>query len=161
MASKSGTHLVTLAYPDVDNRKFQKPSPNYNNFVKYSTMTGDELFAEVMRRTGVDPNARAAPRPANGAPKMELNAKQKSRHGSSDEVCRFYCMNCHDSGKSRGDIDIQQYHDDPARLAGNSSMLKMFAAALEKKEMPPAKQQLQPTIQGKSRNGRSIKYFSN
>ena len=25
-------------------------------------------------------------------------------------------------------------------------MLKMFAAALEKKEMPPAKQQLQPTI---------------
>ena len=25
-------------------------------------------------------------------------------------------------------------------------MLKMFASALEKKEMPPAKQQLQPTI---------------
>ena len=56
--------LVTLAYPDVDNRKFQKPSANYDNFVKYTAMTGDELFAEVMRRTGVDPNAQAAPRPA-------------------------------------------------------------------------------------------------
>ena len=45
-------------------------------------------------------------------------------------------MNCHDSGKARGDIDIRQYHDDQARLAGDASMLKMFAAALEKKEMP-------------------------
>lgn len=56
--------LVTLAYPDVDNRKFQKPSKNYDNFVKYSAMTGDELFAEVMRNTGIDPNAQAAPPPA-------------------------------------------------------------------------------------------------
>ena len=31
-------------------------------------MTGDELFAEVMRRTGIDPNAPAAPRDPN-APK--------------------------------------------------------------------------------------------
>ena len=46
--------LVTLAY-DVDNRKRRKPHAGYNNFVKYSAMTGDELFAEVMRRTGVDP----------------------------------------------------------------------------------------------------------
>ena len=131
-------------YPDVDNRKRRKPHAGYNNFVKYSAMTGDELFAEVMRRTGVDPNAQAPARPAN-APKMELNAKQK---GSMEVVMKYadlYCMNCHDSGKARGDIDIQQYHDDPARLAGDASMLKMFAAALEKKEMPPAKQQLQPT----------------
>ena len=72
----------------------------------------------------------------------------------------IYCMNCHDSGKARGDVDIQQYHDDPAALAGNPSMIKMFAAALEKKEMPPAKQQLATNNQRKSRNGRSIKYFS-
>jgi hypothetical protein len=136
--------LVTLAYPNVDNRKRRKPHAGYNNFVKYTAMTGDELFAEVMRRTGIDPNAQAPARPAN-APKMELNAKQK---GSMEVVMKYadlYCMNCHDSGKARGDIDIQQYHDDPAKLAVNSSMLKMFAAALEKKEMPPAKQQLQPT----------------
>jgi hypothetical protein len=59
----------------------------------------------------------------------------------------LYCMSCHDSGRSRGDINIEQYHDDPGRLAGNSSMLKMFASALEKKEMPPSNRQLQPTAQ--------------
>ena len=68
--------LVTLAYPDVDNEEIPKTISNYDNFVKYSAMTGDELFAEVMRRTGVDPNARAAPRNPN-APKMELNPQQK------------------------------------------------------------------------------------
>ena len=139
--------LVTLAYPDVDNRKRRKPHGGYNNFVKYTAMTGDELFAEVMRRTGIDPNAQAAPRPANNMPKIELNAKQK---GSMDLVMKYadlYCMSCHDSGKSRGDIDIQQYHDDPGKLAGNASMLKMFATALEKKEMPPSNRQLQPTTQ--------------
>ena len=47
----------------------------------------------------------------------------------------------------RGDIDIQQYHDDPGKLAGNASMLKMFASALDKKEMPPSNEQLQPTAQ--------------
>ena len=52
-------------------------------------MTGDELFAEVMRRTGFDPNAQAPARPANGAPKMELNAETKKLHGGSDEVCRY------------------------------------------------------------------------
>ena len=54
-------------------------------------MTGDELFAEVMRRTGIDPNAQAPARPAN-APKMELNAKQK---GSMEVVMKYadlYCM---------------------------------------------------------------------
>jgi hypothetical protein len=139
--------LVTLAYPDVDNRKRRKPHGGYNNFVKYTAMTGDELFAEVMRRTGIDPNAQAAPRPANNMPKIELNAKQK---GSMDVVMKYadlYCMSCHDSSKSRGDIDIQQYHDDPGKLAGNASMLKMFATALEKKEMPPSNRQLQPTTQ--------------
>jgi len=139
--------LVTLAYPDVDNRKRRKPHGGYDNFVKYTAMTGDELFAEVMRRTGIDPNAQAAPRPANNAPKMELNAKQK---GSMEVVMKYadlYCMSCHDSGKARGDIDIQQYHDNPGKLAGNASMLKMFAAALEKKEMPPSNRQLQPTVQ--------------
>jgi hypothetical protein len=139
--------LVTLAYPDVDNRKRRKPHGGYNNFVKYTAMTGDELFAEVMRRTGIDPNAQAAPRPANNMPKIELNPKQKS---SMDVVMKYadlYCMSCHDSGKSRGDIDIQQYHDDPGKLAGNASMLKMFATALEKKEMPPSNRQLQPTTQ--------------
>ena len=139
--------LVTLAYPDVDNRKRRKPHGGYDNFVKYTAMTGDELFAEVMRRTGIDPNAQAAPRPANNAPKMELNAKQK---GSMEVVMKYadlYCMSCHDSGKARGDIDIQQYHDNPGKLAGNASMLKMFTAALEKKEMPPSNRQLQPTVQ--------------
>ncbi|MAK47377.1 MAG: hypothetical protein CMI24_09070 [Opitutae bacterium] len=139
--------LVTLAYPDVDNRKFQKPSRNYDNFLKYSSMTGDELFAEVMRRTGIDPNAQAAARPANGMPKIELNQKQK---GSIEVVMKYadlYCMNCHDSGKSRGDVNIEQFHDDPAKLAGDPIMLKMFASALEKKEMPPPNRQLQPTIQ--------------
>ena len=142
--------LVTLAYPDVDNRKRRKPHGGYNNFVKYTAMTGDELFAEVMRRTGLDPNAQAAPRPANNAPKTELNAKQK---GSMEVVMKYadlYCMSCHDSGKARGDIDIQQYHDNPGKLAGNASMLKMFAAALEKKEMPPSNRQLQPTVQERS-----------
>ena len=56
-------------------------------------------------------------------------------------------MSCHDSGKSRGDVNIEQFHDAPAKLAGDPSMLKMFAAALEKKEMPPPNRQLQPTIQ--------------
>ena len=138
--------LVTLAYPNIDSRKRRKPHAGYNNFVKYTAMTGDELFAEVMRRTGIDPNAQAAPRPAN-TPKMELNAKQK---GSMEVVMKYadlYCMSCHDSGKSRGDINIEQYHDDPGKLAGNASMLKMFAAALEKKEMPPSNRQLQPTVQ--------------
>ena len=139
--------LVTLAYPDVDNRKRRRPNNGYDNFVRYSTMTGDELFAMVMRRTGIDPNAQAAPRPANNAPKMELNPQQK---GSMEVVMKYadlYCMSCHDSGKSRGDIDIQQYHDDPGKLAGNASMLKMFASALDKKEMPPPNRQLQPTAQ--------------
>lgn len=138
--------LVTLAYPNIDNRKRRKPHGGYDNFVKYTAMTGDELFAEVMRRTGLDPNAQAPARPANNMPKMELNAKQK---GSMDVVMKYadlYCMSCHDSGKSRGDVNIEQYHDDPGRLAGNASMLKMFASALEKKEMPPSNRQLQPTI---------------
>lgn len=139
--------LVTLAYPDVDNRKRRKPHGGYDNFVKYSAMTGDELFAEVMRRTGLDPNAQAAPRPANNAPKMELNAKQKASMEVVMKYADLYCMSCHDSGKSRGDIDIQQYHNDPGKLAGNASMLRMFAAALEKKEMPPSNRQLQPTGQ--------------
>ena len=141
--------LVTLGYPDVDNRKRRKPDSGYKNFVKYTAMTGDELFAEVLRKSGIDPNAQAPARAAN-APKMVLNAKQK---GSMEVVMKYadlYCMNCHDSGKARGDIDIQQYHDDPAKLAGNSSMLKMFTAALEKREMPPVKQQLQPTIKERS-----------
>ena len=139
--------LVTLAYPDVDNRKRRRPHNGYDNFVRYSAMSGDELFALVMRRTGINPNAQAAPRPANNAPKMELNPKQK---GSMEVVMKYadlYCMSCHDSGKSRGDIDIQQYHDDPGKLAGNASMLKMFASALDKKEMPPPNRQLQPTAQ--------------
>lgn len=138
--------LVTLAYPDVDNRKFQKPSPNYDNFVKYSTMTGDELFAEVMRRTGIDPNARAAPRDPN-APKMELNPQQKQAIDVVMKYSDLYCMSCHDSGKSRGDINIEQFHDSPERLASDSSMIGMFVSALEKKEMPPRNRQLQPTIQ--------------
>ena len=46
-----------------------------------------------------------------------------------------------------GDIDIQQYHNDPGKLAGNASMLLMFASALDKKEMPPSNRQLQPTAQ--------------
>ena len=138
--------LVTLAYPDVDNRKFQKPSRNYDNFVKYSSMSGDELFAEVMRRTGIDPNAKAPARPANGAPKMELNQKQKSAIEVVMKYSDIYCMSCHDSGKSRGDVDIEQFHDDPSALAGNPTMIKMFAAALEKKEMPPPQRQLQPLI---------------
>ena len=78
MANKSGTHLVTLAYPDVDNQEIPKTSADYDNFVKYSTMTGDELFAEVMRRTGSTQMLEAPARPANGAPKMELNPQQKS-----------------------------------------------------------------------------------
>ena len=139
--------LVTLAYPNVDNRKRRKPHGGYDNFVKYTAMTGDELFAEVMRRTGLDPNAQAAPRPANNGPKMELNAKQKASMEVVMKYADLYCMSCHDSGKSRGDIDIQQYHDDPGKLAGNASMLRMFAAALEKKEMPPSNRQLQPTGQ--------------
>ena len=138
--------LVTLAYPDVDNRKRRRPHAGYDNFEKYTAMTGDELFAEVMRRTGIDPNAQAPSRPANGGPKMELNAKQKSAIEVVMKYSDLYCMNCHDSGKARGDIDIEQFHDNPSKLAGDSSMLKMFASALEKKEMPPAKQQLQPTI---------------
>ena len=142
--------LVTLAYPNIDNRKRRKPHNGYDNFVKYTTMTGDELFAEVMRGTGLDPNAQAPAEPANNMPKMELNAKQK---GSMEVVMKYadlYCMSCHDSGRSRGDINIEQYHDDPGRLAGNSSMLKMFASALEKKEMPPSNRQLQPTAQERS-----------
>ena len=142
--------LVTLAYPNIDNRKRRKPHNGYDNFVKYTTMTGDELFAEVMRGTGLDPNAQAPAGPANNMPKMELNAKQK---GSMEVVMKYadlYCMSCHDSGRSRGDINIEQYHDDPGRLAGNSSMLKMFASALEKKEMPPSNRQLQPTAQERS-----------
>ena len=110
-------------------------------------MSGDELFALVMRRTGIDPNAQAAPRPANNAPKMELNPRQKSSMEVIMKYADLYCMSCHDSGKSRGDIDIQQYHDDPGKLAGNASMLKMFASALDKKEMPPPNRQLQPTAQ--------------
>ena len=139
--------LVTLAYPDVDNRKRRRPHNGYDNFVRYSAMSGDELFALVMRRTGIDPNAQAAPRPANNAPKMELNPKQKSSMEVIMKYADLYCMSCHDSGKSRGDIDIQQYHDDPGKLAGNASMLKMFASALDKKEMPPSNRQLQPTAQ--------------
>ena len=68
-------------------------------------------------------------------------------------------MNCHDSGKARGDIDIEQFHDDPAKLAGDPSMLKMFAAALEKKEMPPAKQQLQPTIKERAEMVEALNNF--
>ena len=139
--------LVTLAYPDVDNRKRRRPHNGYDNFVRYSAMSGDELFALVMRRTGIDPNAQAAPRPANNAPKMELNPKQKSSMEVIMKYADLYCMSCHDSGKSRGDIDIQQYHNDPGKLAGNASMLKMFASALDKKEMPPSNRQLQPTAQ--------------
>ncbi len=142
--------LVTLAYPNIDNRKRRKPHNGYDNFVKYTTMTGDELFAEVMRGTGLDPNAQAPAGPDNNMAKIELNAKQK---GSMEVVMKYadlYCMSCHDSGKSRGDINIEQYHDDPGRLAGNSSMLKMFASALEKKEMPPSNRQLQPTAQERS-----------
>ena len=109
-------------------------------------MSGDELFAEVMRRTGIDPNAKAPARPANGAPKMELNQKQKSAIEVVMKYSDIYCMSCHDSGKSRGDVDIEQFHDDPSALAGNPTMIKMFAAALEKKEMPPPQRQLQPLI---------------
>lgn len=141
--------LVTLAYPDVDNRKFQKPAAGYENFVKYTAMTGDELFATVMRRTGIDPNAQAPAKPAGnnpGMPKMELNVKQKSSIEVVMKYSDLYCMSCHDSGKSRGDVNIEQFHNDPAKLAGNPTMLKMFVAALEKKEMPPPKRQLQPTI---------------
>ena len=50
--------------------------------------TGDELFAEVMRRTGIDPNAQAAARPANGMPKLNL-IKSKKFNRSCDEVCRL------------------------------------------------------------------------
>ena len=141
--------LVTLAYPDVDNRKFQKPAAGYDNFVKYTAMTGDELFANVMRRTGLDPNAQAPARPGGNnpaMPKMELNAKQKSSIEVVMKYSDLYCMNCHDSGKSRGDVNMEQFHDNPTKLAGDPTMLKMFVAALEKKEMPPAKSQLQPTI---------------
>ena len=108
--------LVTLAYPDVDNRKFQKPAAGYDNFVKYTAMTGDELFANVMRRTGLDPNAQAPARPGGNnpaMPKMELNAKQKSSIEVVMKYSDLYCMNCHDSGKSRGDVNMEQFHDNP------------------------------------------------
>ena len=61
--------LVTLAYPDVDNRKRRKPHAGYNNFVKYSTMTGDELFAEVMRRTGSRPKCTSSCTPCQRSTK--------------------------------------------------------------------------------------------
>ena len=95
-------------------------------------MSGDELFAEVMRR--LESIQCKSTCPANAAPKMELNQKQSA----IEVVMKYsdiYCMSCHDSGKSRGDVDIEQFHDDPSALAGNP-MIKMFAAALEKKNAP-------------------------
>ena len=47
-------------------------------------MTGDELFAEVMRRTGIDPNARAAPQILTPQ-KMELNPN-KTGYRCGDEI---------------------------------------------------------------------------
>lgn len=154
--------LVTLAYPDVDNRKFQKPAAGYDNFVKYTAMTGDELFAQVMRSTGINPNAQAAPAANNpAAPKMELSAKQKSSVEVVLKYSDLYCMSCHDTGKSRGDINIEQFHDDPAKLAGNPTMINMFVGALEKKEMPPPKRQLQPTIKERSEMVLALKTLLN
>ena len=133
--------LVTLNFPDVDTRKL-KQRDDYANYESYLTMSGEDLFALAMAKAGLTPGASAA---MANAPPVELKPAQKK---AVDEVLEFadlYCMSCHDSSKSRGDIDIERYHEKPSSLASSSSMLKMLHDNIQSKEMPPKKQQLQPT----------------
>ena len=137
--------LVTLTFPDVDNRFLQPRGQGYADFERYTAMSGEELFAEVMRRTGINPNAQAAPAMANM--KIDLTPKQKSGVETIMKYADLYCIGCHDSGRARGDINLEKYHESPHMLAGNSSMLKTVLDAVQKKEMPPRNRQLQPTDQ--------------
>jgi len=134
--------LVTLTFPDVDTRKLQPRNNGYEDYVRFTEMTGEQLFAEVMRRTGIDPNAQAA---MAEAMKVEMNPSQKSAVDTIMKYADLYCVSCHDSGRARGDVDLEKYHEAPQRLAANSSMIKMILDQVSKKEMPPRNRQLQPT----------------
>ncbi|MFL2938953.1 MAG: DUF1549 domain-containing protein [Opitutales bacterium] len=134
--------LVTLTFPDVDTRKLQPRNNGYEDYVRFTEMTGEQLFAEVMRRTGIDPNAQAA---MAEAMKVEMNPSQKSAVDTVMKYADLYCVSCHDSGRARGDVDLEKYHEAPQRLAANSSMIKMILDQVSKKEMPPRNRQLQPT----------------
>ena len=134
--------LVTLTFPDVDNRKLQPRNNGYEDYERFTEMTGEELFAEVMRRTGIDPNAQAA---MAEAMKVEMNPSQKRAVDTVMKYADLYCVNCHDSGRARGDVDLEKYHESPQRLAANASMIKMILEQVSKKEMPPRNRQLQPT----------------
>ena len=134
--------LVTLTFPDVDTRKLQPRNNGYEDYERYSTMTGEELFAEVMRRTGIDPNAQAA---MAEAMKVEMNPSQKAAVDTIMKYADLYCINCHDSGRARGDVDLEKYHENPHSLAANTSMIKMILDEVKSKSMPPRNRQLQPT----------------
>ena len=134
--------LVTLTFPDVDTRKLQPRNNGYEDYERFTEMTGEQLFAEVMRRTGIDPNAQAA---MAEAMKVEMNPSQKSAVDTVMKYADLYCVSCHDSGRARGDVDLEKYHEAPQRLAANSSMIKMILDQVSKKEMPPRNRQLQPT----------------
>lgn len=134
--------LVTLTFPDVDTRKLQPRNNGYEDYERFTEMTGEQLFAEVMRRTGIDPNAQAA---MAEAMKVEMNPNQKSAVDTVMKYADLYCVSCHDSGRARGDVDLEKYHEAPQRLAANSSMIKMILDQVNKKEMPPRNRQLQPT----------------
>ena len=134
--------LVTLTFSDVDTRKLQPRNNGYEDYERYSTMTGEQLFAEVMRRTGIDPNAQAA---MAEAMKVEMNPSQKAAVDTIMKYADLYCINCHDSGRARGDVDLEKYHENPHSLAANTSMIKMIMDEVKNKSMPPRNRQLQPT----------------
>ena len=73
-------------------------------------------------RRGIDPNAQAA----HVLPIMHQDGTQSKAKKFSKVIMKYadLCMPVM-TRKSRGDIDIQQYHDDPGKLA-EASMLKML-----------------------------------
>ena len=87
--------LVTLTFPEVDTRKLQPRNNGYEDYERYTEMTGEQLFAEVMRRTGIDPNAQAA---MAEAMKVEMNPSQKNAVDTVMKYADLYCVSCHDSG---------------------------------------------------------------
>lgn len=133
--------LVTLNFPDIDSRKLKKRD-DYASYESYLSMSGEELFALAMAKAGLTPGASAA---MANTPPIELNPAQKKGVDKVLEFADIYCMSCHDSGRSRGDVDIERYHENPASLAASPNMLKMLHDNISSKQMPPPRQQLQPT----------------
>ena len=98
--------LLVLTYPDVDNRKMKNEPMEYDKFVRYTSMSGQELLSELLTKVNGGDKMMAENNNAKGkkvAPADNVNCPIKTNRtadpsitavGNDGKAVAFCCNNC-------------------------------------------------------------------